>query len=127
MSTAPPGGKGTTRRIGRPPPGASAAAGAAGAAGGAAAEDASGPLPESYAEARASVFAFLRGGIAQLQERGMVRAGDASAMALSAWALMHGLTMLTLDGQVARAGETPPEELALTATNLMMFGMDAGR
>ncbi len=98
-----------------------------GPAGAAAAEDASGPLPESYAEARASVFAFLRGGIAHLQERGMVRAGDASAMALSAWALMHGLTMLTLDGQVARAGETPPEELALTATNLMMFGMDAGR
>jgi hypothetical protein len=47
-------------------------------------------------------------------------------MALSAWALVHGLAMLTLDGQVARAGETSPEELARTATNLMMFGMAAG-
>ena len=100
---------------------------AAGAAVDSAAEEASGPLPASFVEARASVFAFLRGGITHLQERGMVRAGDASATALSAWALMHGLAMLTLDGQVARAGEMPPEELALTATNLMMFGMDAGR
>jgi hypothetical protein len=58
----------------------------------------------------------------------MVRSGDASAMALSAWALMHGLAMLTLDGQVTQAGgELSPEALALTATSLMMFGMDAGR
>lgn len=90
-------------------------------------EGGSGPLPASFVEARASVFAFLRGGIAQLQERGLVHAGDSSAMALSACALMHGLAMLTLDGQVARVGGMPPEELAMTATNLMMFGMDAGR
>jgi AcrR family transcriptional regulator len=97
------------------------------AASDAVAQEASGPLPVSFVEARASVFAFLRGGIAHLQERGMVRAGDPSALALSAWALMHGLAMLTLDGQVARAGAMPTEELALTATNLMMFGMDGGR
>jgi AcrR family transcriptional regulator len=98
------------------------------ALGGAQAAGASGPPPASYAEARSSVFALLRGGIAQLQERGMVRSGDASAMALSAWALMHGLAMLTLDGQVTQAGgELSPEALALTATSLMMFGMDAGR
>jgi AcrR family transcriptional regulator len=97
------------------------------AAGDAGVDGPSGPRPAPFVEARASVFAFLRGGIAHLQEQGMVRAGDASAMALSAWALMHGVAMLTLDGQVARAGEMPPEELAVTATNLMMFGMDAGR
>jgi len=82
-------------------------------------------LPESFSEARQSVFALLRDGIARLQERGLVRAGDASAMAMSAWALVHGLAMLALDGQVARARETTPEELVLTATELMMFGMAA--
>ena len=85
------------------------------------------PLPPPLGEARQSVFALLRGGITRLQERGLVRAGDASAMALTAWALMHGLVMLTLDGQTARVGETSAEELAETATSLLMFGMDAGR
>ena len=97
------------------------------ALGGAQLEGSSVPLPASFTEARASVFALLREGIAQLQARGIVRSEDASAMALSAWALMHGLAMLTLDGQVAQAGEIAPEALALTATDLMMFGMDAGR
>jgi len=87
---------------------------------------ASGALPAGFVEARELVFALLRGGISRLQEQGLVRPGDASLMALSAWALMHGLVMLTLDGQVARAGQVAPEELALAATNLMMFGMDAG-
>ena len=69
---------------------------------------------------------LLRGGIEGLQQRGMVRAGDPTAMALSAWSLMHGLVMLTLDGQVTRASEMSPEALAESATNLMMFGMNAG-
>ena len=88
---------------------------------------AAGPLPASFTEARQSVFGFLRDGIARLQAHGLVRAGDPRAMALSAWALMHGIAMLTLDGQVARAGDLAPEALATTATELMMFGMDAGR
>ena len=82
-------------------------------------------LAPSFNEARGSVFELLRIGIERLQEGGMVRKGDAAAMALSAWALMHGLVMLTLDGQVARGGDMKPEELADTATNLMMFGMNA--
>ncbi|HKG93971.1 MAG TPA: TetR/AcrR family transcriptional regulator [Gemmatimonadaceae bacterium] len=84
-------------------------------------------LPPAFGEARESVFALLRGGIVRLQELGLVRAGDPAAMALSAWALVHGLAMLSLDGQVRRAGAPPPEELALTATDLMMHGMAAGR
>ena len=85
-----------------------------------------GALPGSFGEARESVFALLRGGIVRLQQMGLVRDGDPAAIALSAWALVHGLAMLTLDGQVQRVGAPPPEELAITATNLMMSGMAAG-
>src|SRR5215212_7528558 len=83
----------------------------------------SGALPESCAAARESVFALLREGIGRLQEQRLVRAGDPRVMALSAWALVHGLAMLTIDGQVARAGDLTPAQLATTATELMMFGM----
>ena len=87
---------------------------------------ASGSLPASCLEARESVFALLRGGIGRLQEQRLVRTGDPRVMALSAWALVHGLAMLTIDGQVSRAADLTPEELATSATELMMFGMSAG-
>jgi AcrR family transcriptional regulator len=76
-------------------------------------------------DAREAVFALLRDGIAALQQHGLVRAGDVRAMALTAWALVHGLVMLALDGQVSGA-RTTTDELTRTATELLMFGM-AGR
>jgi hypothetical protein len=75
------------------------------------------------ATARDDVFALLRGGIAMLQEQGLVRSGDTRAIALTAWALVHGLVMLALDGQVSGAEGASPEELTRTATELLMFGM----
>ena len=85
-------------------------------------------LPASYTESRGAVFGFLSGGVARLQQQGLVRAGDVTLITLSAWSLMHGLVMLTLDGQVSRVARgSSPEEVALTATDLMMFGMSAGR
>lgn len=75
------------------------------------------------ATARDEVFALLRGGIAMLQEQGLVRDGDPRAIALTAWALVHGLVMLSLDGQVSGAEAASPEELTRTATGLLMFGM----
>jgi len=81
-------------------------------------------LPASQkGSARQSVFEFLHGGIAMLQQQKLVGDGDSHSMALTAWALVHGLAMLALDGQLfGKQGKTP-EELTLVATDLMMFGM----
>jgi AcrR family transcriptional regulator len=79
--------------------------------------------PKIAPASRNDVFAFLREGIAMLQRQKLVRAGDPQAMALTAWALVHGLVMLALDGQVRGKGAPSTEELTLIATNLLMFGM----
>jgi AcrR family transcriptional regulator len=79
--------------------------------------------PANAPASRNEVFVFLREGIAMLQRRKLVRAGDPHAMALTAWALVHGLAMLAIDGQVRGKAAPSPEELTLTATELMMFGM----
>ena len=71
------------------------------------------------------MFALLAEGIAGLQRAGRVRAGDVHAMALSAWALVHGLAMLALDGRAADGDLAALERLGRTATELLMFGMAA--
>ena len=76
-------------------------------------------------QASTQVFALLAEGIGGLQRAGRVRAGDVHAMALSAWALVHGLAMLALDGRAADGEATALERLGRTATELLMFGMAA--
>jgi AcrR family transcriptional regulator len=73
--------------------------------------------------ARQKVFEVLRRGIVMLQEQKLVAPGNPHAMALSAWALVHGLVMLALDGQLSGKDAPSPETLTITATELMMFGM----
>ena len=46
-------------------------------------------------------------------------------MALTAWALVHGLAMLALDGRAADGDLAALERLGRTATELLMFGMAA--
>jgi len=77
----------------------------------------------AMASARGQVFALLRGAIAALQRQGLVREGDVRATALTAWALVHGLVTLVLDGQLSGVDAPSPDELTRTATNLLMFGM----
>jgi hypothetical protein len=60
-----------------------------------------------------------------MQKAGVVRASDSATMALSAWALVHGLVMLTLDGQGSRTRNKPIEAVVREATSLLMFGMAA--
>ncbi|HVE78963.1 MAG TPA: TetR-like C-terminal domain-containing protein, partial [Gemmatimonadaceae bacterium] len=72
--------------------------------------------------AREAVYDLLTGGIIELQHRRVVRAGDAGALAMSAWAMMHGIVMLSLDGRVAQVGRRP-DELAEAATMVLMHGM----
>lgn len=73
--------------------------------------------------ARQMVFDLLHGGIVMLQRQKLVGPGDSYSMALTSWALVHGLVMLALDGQLAGKRAPSPEALTLTATELLMFGM----
>jgi hypothetical protein len=60
-----------------------------------------------------------------MQRAGAIRAGDSSVMAFAAWSLVHGVVMLTLDGQGTRTRHRSPEELVKEATSLLMIGMKA--
>lgn len=78
-----------------------------------------------HAELRTSsraVFDMLSGGIASLQERGIIRKGDPDTIAIGAWAMMHGLVMLSLDRQATVASK-PLDELVMAVTELLMHGM----
>ena len=61
-------------------------------------------------------------GIAGLQAMGMVRAGDPALIAATTWASLHGLVMLSLDGQTVGVA---PSTTALVdeLTAVLMFGM----
>lgn len=80
----------------------------------------------SLRETARSVLSFVAEGIRQLQGAGLVGAGDPWLMAVTTWATLHGLVMLTLDGQTA--GVTPSmDALVEEATRIMMFGMAGAR
>ena len=72
---------------------------------------------------RQQVFGFLRIGIERLQAQGLVGPGDAGHLALTCWALVHGLVMLALDGQLTGSETPTPEALTITATEALMFGL----
>jgi len=81
-------------------------------------------LPELRETGR-GVLGFVSEGIRRLQEAGLVGPGDPWLMAVTTWSTLHGLVMLTLDGQTR--GVAPSVEALLEeATRIMMFGM-AGR
>ena len=68
------------------------------------------------------VLTFVSQGIGQLQSAGLVRAGDPMLIAVTTWASLHGLVMLSLDGQgkgVAPSIDALVEEM----TSMLMFGM----
>ena len=70
------------------------------------------------------VFDLLRDGIARLQQAGVLGQGDAGLMAITAWATLHGLVMLSLDRQTAKTGH-PVDILVEAALDLLMAGMRA--
>ena len=73
-------------------------------------------------EASHGVLGFVTQGITALQAAGLVGAGDPAVMAVTTWAVLHGIVMLSLDGQTA--GVAPSlDALVEEATRLMMFGM----
>ena len=78
-------------------------------------------LPALRETAR-SVLEFVAHGVAELQKAGMIRPGDPSLMAVVLWAQLHGLVMLSLDGQSAGVAPSIDEQVQ-EATRIMMFGM----
>ena len=80
-------------------------------------------LPQLHAAAL-GVFGLLRDGIARLQQGGVLGGGDPGLMAITAWATLHGLAMLSLDGQTGVTGHTV-DALVDAATRLLLAGMGA--
>jgi AcrR family transcriptional regulator len=73
-------------------------------------------------ETSKAVLGFVETGIAQLQVAGLIGPGDPAAMAATTWSMLHGLVMLSLDGQTAGVGLTL-DQLVNETTRIMMFGM----
>ncbi len=69
-----------------------------------------------------SVLDFVKTGIERLQEAGLVGGGDAQVLAVVTWSMLHGLVMLSLDGQT-KGVSLSLDQLVDTSTHLMMFGM----
>lgn len=70
------------------------------------------------------VFRILRDGIARLQVRGLLAGGDPVLMAIAAWASVHGLVMLTLDGRTA-ATRRANKQIVEATSRILITGMGA--
>lgn len=69
-----------------------------------------------------SVLGFVAEGIRQLQIAGLVGEGDPMLLAITTWSTLHGLVMLTLDGQTADLAPDV-DVMVEQATNVLMFGL----
>ena len=70
-------------------------------------------------------FGLLVTTIAEAQRAGHVRRGDPEDLAVSAWALVHGLSALLIDGQLEErvASAHDAETLAARVTKLLQTGL----
>lgn len=80
-----------------------------------------GSLPELHADA-ASAFAILHETIVSAREAGAVERGGSDTYPLAAWALVHGLAILILDGRIP-ANEDSLDELICATANVLIHGM----
>lgn len=84
------------------------------------------PTPEAMELVRAATAAFdvLLATVIRGQETGALRAGDARTLARIAWANVHGLSLLLIDGQL-QVGTSPEEveRFAQFATQVTTEGM----
>src|SRR5215471_5618355 len=62
-----------------------------------------------------AAFGLLVTSIAEAQRAGQVRPGHPEELAVAAWALVHGLSALLVDGQLARRVRTPRDAQRLAA------------
>ena len=77
--------------------------------------------PELAAEA-AGAFQALVDALAALQRGGIVRADDTLTMARFVWAVVHGVAMLGIDGQLPEPGAV--EALTRYAVDRLRTGID---
>jgi AcrR family transcriptional regulator len=70
-------------------------------------------------------FGLLVGAIADGQRAGRVQRGDAEELAVAAWALVHGLSALIIDGQLGKRvqNEREAQRLATRVTKLLQTGL----
>jgi AcrR family transcriptional regulator len=78
--------------------------------------------PELAAEA-AGAFQALVDALAALQRDGIMRADDTLTMARFVWAVVHGVAMLAIDGQLPETGAV--EELMRYSLERLQTGIDA--
>jgi AcrR family transcriptional regulator len=79
--------------------------------------------PDLAAEA-AGAFRALVDALAALQREGIVRGDDTQRLARFVWAVVHGVAMLGIDGQLPEAGSV--EELMRYALKRLRTGIEAG-
>ena len=70
-------------------------------------------------------FGLLVTTIREAQQAGHVRGGDPEAHAVSAWAIVHGLSALLIDGQLKDYARTPREveKLAVQVSEVLHTGL----
>ena len=70
-------------------------------------------------------FGLLVGAIVEAQRAGRVRRGNPEDQAVAAWALVHGLSALLIDGQLTQRAPTMKDAEALTArvTAMLQTGL----
>jgi hypothetical protein len=76
-------------------------------------------------DAALETFGLLAGAIEGCQHAGVVRADDARGLALGAWAMVHGGSMLVVDGQLENVARLSPAELAERVTADLFLGLAA--
>lgn len=78
---------------------------------------------EGLKTAMAQTFAVLLSAIQQGQQTGVFRTGDPLSMAQVAWASVHGIAMLIIDGQLTLNQATPLEEFLQISFMLLTEGL----
>jgi len=70
-------------------------------------------------------FSLLVRAISDGQRAGRVQRGDTEELAVAAWALVHGLSALIIDGQLRKRvpNEREAQRLAMTVTKLLQTGL----
>jgi hypothetical protein len=74
-------------------------------------------------------FGLLVGAVTEAQRAGVARRGNATDLAVAAWALVHGLSALLIDGQLRDRVRTlrEAEILSRRVTKLLETGLGARR
>src|SRR5712691_10955911 len=76
-------------------------------------------------EAATENFHMLIDAVAECQQAGLVRSGEAEELALAAWSNVHGVSALLVNRQLTRLANRPPAELADVVTRDLFLGLRA--